>query len=154
MSKAIKDLVNGKSTVQNEILGDLGKEFGSTPEKPEETPLEELAEQFQDTFSGSLGKTSTSLIGRLMSSKMPGGFSITNARKYLESRFGLGPGRQDSVLLTALCNEPASRLGSEGDAKSFLDTMAQKYASHAGISLSSPSAGGASSGAGAGCFNC
>ncbi|CAK9684230.1 unnamed protein product [Candida parapsilosis] len=149
MSKAIKDLVNGKSTVQNEILGDLGKEFGSTPEKPEETPLEELAEQFQDTFSGSLGKTSTSLIGRLMSSKMPGGFSITNARKYLESRFGLGPGRQDSVLLTALCNEPASRLGSEGDAKSFLDTMAQKYASHAGISLSSPSAGGASSGAGA-----
>ncbi|MBP0587851.1 hypothetical protein J8J22_22595, partial [Mycobacterium tuberculosis] len=83
-------------------------------EKPEETPLEELAEQFQDTFSGSLGKTSTSLIGRLMSSKMPGGFSITNARNYLESRFGLGPGRQDSVLLTALCNEPASRLGSEG----------------------------------------
>ena len=32
MTKAIKDLVNGKSTVQNEILGDLGKEFGSTPE--------------------------------------------------------------------------------------------------------------------------
>ena len=31
MSKTIKDLVGGKSTVQNEILGDLGKEFGTTP---------------------------------------------------------------------------------------------------------------------------
>ncbi|KAI3405060.1 FAS2 [Candida oxycetoniae] len=143
MTKAIKDLVNGKSTVQNEILGDLGKEFGSTPEKPEDTPLEELAEQFQDTFSGQLGKTSTSLIGRLMSSKMPGGFSMTSARKYLESRFGLGPGRQDSVLLTALCNEPANRLGSEAEAKAFFDTVAQKYASQAGISLSSASAGAA-----------
>jgi fatty acid synthase subunit alpha len=150
MSKAIKDLVNGKSTVQNEILGDLGKEFGSTPEKPEDTPLEELAEQFQDSFSGQLGKTSTSLIGRLMSSKMPGGFSITAARKYLESRFGLGAGRQDSVLLVALTNEPASRLGSEAEAKTFLDTMAQKYASSAGISLSSASAGAGAGGAAGG----
>ena len=28
LSKTIKELVGGKSTVQNEILGDLGKEFG------------------------------------------------------------------------------------------------------------------------------
>ncbi|CAI5758609.1 unnamed protein product [Candida verbasci] len=149
MSKAIKDLVNGKSTVQNEILGDLGKEFGSTPEKPEETPLEELAEQFQDSFNGSLGKTSTSLISRLMSSKMPGGFSITNARKYLESRFGLGSGRQDSVLLICLTNEPGSRLNSEAEAKSFLDSMAQKYAQHAGISLTSSSSQSSSNGSAA-----
>lgn len=148
MTKAIKDLVNGKSTVQNEILGDLGKEFGSTPDKPEDTPLEELADQFQDTFSGQLGKTSTSLIGRLMSSKMPGGFSITVARKYLETKYGLGAGRQDSVMLTALVNEPASRLGSEAEAKEFLDSVAQKYAATAGISLASASAAGGAGGAG------
>ncbi|CAN3501907.1 fatty acid synthase subunit alpha [Diutina catenulata] len=148
MTKAIKDLVNGKSTVQNEILGDLGKEFGSTPEKPEDTPLEELAEQFQDSFSGALGKTSTSLIARLMSSKMPGGFSISVARKYLESRYGFAAGRQDAVLLLGLTNEPAARLGSEGDAKAFLDSLAQKYAAIAGISLSSASSGGAAGGAG------
>lgn len=146
MSKAIKDLVNGKSTVQNEILGDLGKEFGATPEKPEDTPLSELAEQFQDSFNGQLGKTTTSLIGRLISSKMPGGFSVTSARKYLETRFGLGSGRQDSVLLVALANEPASRLGAESDAKEFLDTVANKYAGIAGISLSTASASGGSSG--------
>ncbi|CAN6674507.1 fatty acid synthase subunit alpha [Trichomonascus vanleenenianus] len=149
LSKAIKDLVGGKSTVQNEILGDLGKEFGATPEKPEETPLSELAEQFQDTFNGQLGKQSSSLVSRLISSKMPGGFSITNARKYLQDRWGLGPGRQDSTLLIALTNEPKNRLGAEPEAKAFLDEVAQKYAASAGISLAS-GAGGAAGGAAAG----
>ena len=40
-SKSIKDLVGGKSTLQNEILGDLQQEFASAPEKGEELPLEE-----------------------------------------------------------------------------------------------------------------
>ncbi|ODV87554.1 hypothetical protein CANARDRAFT_26942 [[Candida] arabinofermentans NRRL YB-2248] len=149
MGKAIKDLVGGKSTVQNEILGDLGKEFGSTPEKPEDTPLQELADQFQDSFNGSLGKQTSSLVARLMSSKMPGGFSVGVARKHLQSTWGLQAGRQDSVLLHALTNEPAQRLASDAEAKAFLDQCAQKYASTAGISLSSgAAAGGAAGGAG------
>ena len=146
LSKAIKDLVGGKSTLQNEILGDLGKEFGSTPEKPEDTPLDELGASMQSTFSGQLGKQSTSLIARLVSSKMPGGFNITAVRKHLETRFGLGSGRQDGALVFALTMEPPSRLGSENDAKSYLDDVAQKYASTAGITLSSASAGGAGAG--------
>lgn len=148
MSKAIKDLVGGKSTVQNEILGDLGKEFGTTPEKPEDTPLQELADQFQDTFTGSLGKQTSSLIARLMSSKMPGGFSVGAARKYLQSRWGLQSGRQDAVLLHALTNEPAQRLASEADAKAFFDSITQKYAAAEGLSLSSGASGAASGGSG------
>src|SRR5271170_8115277 len=140
----------GKSTLQNEILGDLGKEFGSTPEKPEDTPLDELGASMQATFSGQLGKQSSSLIARLVSSKMPGGFNITAVRKHLENRFGLGTGRQDAVLLLALTMEPASRLGSENDAKSYLDDVANKYAATAGINLSAPAAGGAAGAAGAG----
>ncbi|TQB74965.1 3-oxoacyl-[acyl-carrier-protein] synthase [Monascus purpureus] len=150
LSKAIKDLVGGKSTLQNEILGDLGKEFGSTPEKPEDTPLDELGASMQATFNGQLGKQSSSLIARLVSSKMPGGFNITAVRKYLETRWGLGSGRQDGVLLLALTMEPASRLGAEPDAKAYLDDVANKYAAHAGISLSTPTAandGGANGGA-------
>ncbi|KAH3679473.1 hypothetical protein WICMUC_000963 [Wickerhamomyces mucosus] len=150
LTKAIKELVNGKSTVQNEILGDLGKEFGTTPEKPEETPLEELAESFQETFNGELGKQSSSLIARLMASKMPGGFSVASARKYLQSRWGLGTGRQSSVLLLSLIDEPATRLGNENDAKAFLDGIAQKYASIANISLSSASASAGGAGGAAG----
>ena len=36
LSKTIKDLVGGKSTLQNEILGDLQQEFASAPEKGKE----------------------------------------------------------------------------------------------------------------------
>ncbi|KAF2396135.1 hypothetical protein EJ06DRAFT_500524 [Trichodelitschia bisporula] len=150
LSKAIKDLVGGKSTLQNEILGDLGKEFGSTPEKPEDVPLDELGAAIQMTFNGQLGKHSSSLIARLISSKMPGGFNITLVRKHLETRWGLGSGRQDGLLLLALTNEPAARLGSEADAKAWLDGIAQKYATAAGINISAPVAGGDAGGAAGG----
>ncbi|KAJ5798237.1 uncharacterized protein N7503_007533 [Penicillium pulvis] len=150
LTKAIKDLVGGKSTLQNEILGDLGKEFGSTPEKPEDTPLDELGAAMQATFNGQLGKQSSSLIARTVSSKMPGGFNITAVRKYLETRWGLGSGRQDGVLLLAITMEPASRLGSDADAKAFLDDVTNKYAASAGINLSTPTAGGDSGGGGGG----
>ncbi|KAL2021112.1 hypothetical protein VTK56DRAFT_7531 [Thermocarpiscus australiensis] len=150
LGKAIKDLVGGKSTLQNEILGDLGKEFGSTPEKPEDTPLDELGAAMQATFDGNLGKTSQGLIARLISSKMPGGFNITTARKYLETRWGLGSGRQDGVLLLAITMEPPARLGSDAEAKAFLDDVSQKYASNAGISLTTAAAAGPAAGAGTG----
>ena len=100
----------------------------------------------QATFNGQLGKQSSSLIARLVSSKMPGGFNITAVRKYLETRWGLGPGRQDGVLLLALTMEPSARLGSENDAKAYLDDTANKYAANAGISLSTAAAGGDASG--------
>ncbi|KAK2737905.1 3-oxoacyl-[acyl-carrier-protein] synthase [Myotisia sp. PD_48] len=149
-SKAIKDLVGGKSTLQNELLGDLGKEFGSTPERPEDTPIDELSAALQLTFNGQLGKQSSSLVARLVSSKMPGGFNITSVRKYLETRWGLGPGRQDGVLLFALTMEPAARFGSEAEAKAYLDDVANKYATHAGISITTVSAGGDGGAGGAG----
>lgn len=149
LTKSIKDLVGGKSTVQNEILGDLGKEFGAAPDKPEDVPLGELAEAFQQSFSGQLGKQSSSLISRLISSKMPGGFSITSARKYLGDRYGLGQGRQDSVFLIAITIEPKNRLGAEPEAKAYLDECANKYAAGAGINLSA-GAGAGAGGAGAG----
>ncbi|KAJ6112579.1 hypothetical protein N7512_007903 [Penicillium capsulatum] len=150
LSKAIKDLVGGKSTLQNEILGDLGKEFGSTPEKPEDTPLDELGAAMQATFNGQLGKQSLSLVARMVSSKMPGGFNITSVRKYLETRWGLGAGRQDGVLLLAITMEPPARLGSEADAKAFFDDVSNKYAASAGINLSAPAAGGDSGSGGGG----
>ncbi|KAK9365441.1 3-oxoacyl-reductase [Lipomyces kononenkoae] len=151
LSKAIKDLVGGKSTLQNEILGDLGKEFGSAPEKAEETPLEELGAAIQGAgFNGQLGKQSSSLIGRLVASKMPGGFNLTSTRKYLQDRWGLGPGRQDGLLLLAITVEPPARLAAEPDAKKYLDEIAAKYAAHAGISLSSGGGDGGAGGAAGG----
>ena len=150
LSKSIKELVGGKSTMQNEIVGDLQKEFGSTPEKPEDSTLEELGTTLQPMHDGNLGKVTAGLVTRLISAKMPGGFNITQAKAHLTTRWGLGAGRINSLLLLAITMEPAARLGAETEAKAFLDSVAQKYAAKAGISLSSPgvgSAGGAAGGA-------
>lgn len=77
---------------------------------------------------------------------MPGGFNMTTARKYLESRWGLAAGRQDGVFLLGLTMEPPARLGSDADAKAYLDEVTQKYATNAGVKLSSPASGGDGSG--------
>ena len=56
LSKSIKELVGGKSTLQNEILGDLQLKFSSAPEKGEELPLEKLGSALGAGFSGNLSK--------------------------------------------------------------------------------------------------
>lgn len=112
--------------------------------------MEELAAALQATFDGSLGKQSTSLIARFISSKMPGGFSITTARKYLQTRWGLGPGRSDGALLFAITMEPAVRLQGEADAKALLDSVAKAYASYADFSLSDGASSASSAGSGNG----
>ncbi|KAI8318051.1 hypothetical protein GQ54DRAFT_323123 [Martensiomyces pterosporus] len=120
------------------------------PGKPEELPLSDLASGLA-SFSGTLGKHTSSLVARIFSSKMLGGFTQSVARKILQATNGLGPHRQDALLLIALTMEPASRLGSEADAKAWLDSVAQVYAKRAGVTYSpaSASASGASGNAAA-----
>jgi len=146
LGKSIKDLVGGKSTLQNEILGDLQGEFSSAPEKGEELPLSELGAALSQGYSGSLGKYTTGLVSRMVGSKMPGGFGLSAVKAHLAKTWGLGPGRIDGVLLIGLTMEPAKRLGAEADAKAFLDSAAQAYAQTAGISLSSGGGGGGGGG--------
>jgi len=151
LSKSIKDLVGGKSTLQNEILGDLQAEFASAPEKGEELPLEELGSSLASGFSGSLGKYSTGLISRLVGGKLPGGFNVSAVKAYLSKTWGLGPQRSDGVLLLGTTLEPPKRLGSEPEAKAWLDGVVSIYAQRTGISLSTGGggAGGSSSAGGA-----
>ncbi|KAJ2864638.1 fatty acid synthase alpha subunit Lsd1 [Coemansia aciculifera] len=149
MAKSIKSLVSGKSTLQNEIVGDLHKEFGSkVPDKAEDLSLQDLATAI-GAFGGGLGKHTQAQLARLFSNKMPGGFSLSSARSILQSVYGLGPQRQDTLLLSALTMEPSSRLSNDAEAKSWLGTVAQAYATMAGISYAVTSAGGSSSQTGA-----
>ncbi|KAJ1946677.1 fatty acid synthase alpha subunit Lsd1, partial [Linderina macrospora] len=124
-SSCIKDFSGGKSTLQNEIVGDLQKEFGSgIPDKAEDLALSALAGAI-GSFGGVLGKHSSALVAKLFGSKMPGGFSQSKVRALLESSYGLGPQRQNALLLHALTLEPSSRLGSESEATAWLDTAAK-----------------------------
>ncbi|KAJ1794689.1 fatty acid synthase alpha subunit Lsd1, partial [Coemansia sp. RSA 2399] len=148
LDKSIKALATGKSTLQNEILGDLHKEFaGKLPNKVEDLVLSELAASVGG-FDGQLGKHTQAQVTRLFSSKMPGGFSLSAARSLLQSSYGLGPKRQDAVLLYALASEPNARLGSDTEAHQWIGSLATRYAKQAGISLSSKRAAGGSSTAG------
>ncbi|KAJ1969223.1 fatty acid synthase alpha subunit Lsd1, partial [Dispira parvispora] len=150
MSKTIKDLVGGKSTLQNEILGDLQKEFGSNvPDKSEDTPLDELGETLGAAFSGELGKHTHALVSKMISSKMPGGFSLTTAKQYLTTTYGLGPKRTSGVLLVGTTMEPNARLGSEADAKAWLDSIVQAYAQRQSITLTAGGSGGTGGAGGA-----
>ncbi|KAJ2750540.1 fatty acid synthase alpha subunit Lsd1, partial [Coemansia pectinata] len=143
-TKSIKSLVGGKSTLQNEIVGDLHKEFGSkVPDKAEDLSLQDLATAI-GAFGGRLGKHTQAQLARLFSNKMPGGFSLSSARNTLLSVYGLGPQRQDALLLAALTMEPSSRLSSDVEAKSWLGTVAQSYAAKASITYAATSASGSS----------
>ncbi|KAF9490473.1 fatty acid synthetase alpha subunit [Pleurotus eryngii] len=150
LGKSIKDLVGGKSTLQNEILGDLQLEFTSAPEKGEELPLEELGSALGSGHSGSLGKYTAGLVSRMVGGKMPGGFNASAIKTYLSKSWGLGPSRSDAVLLLGTTLEPPKRLGSEPEAKTWLDSVVSAYAQRAGISLSAPGTGGAGGASGGG----
>lgn len=149
LSKSLKELSGGKSTLQNEILGDLQVEFASAPEKAEDLPLDELGAALGVGYGG-LGKHAMALTNRMVASKFPGGFNITAARAHLNKQWGLGPLRTDSALFFGILNEPAKRLGSEAEAKTFLDQLAQAYATYSGFSLSVAGSGGAGGGGGGG----
>lgn len=153
VTKAIKDLVGGKSTLQNEILGDLQAEFSSAPEKGEELPLDELGAALSAGHAGTLGKYTTGMVSRLVGGKMPGGFNLSSMKSYLGKQWGLGPLRSDAALLLGVTMEPAKRLGSEPEAKAWLDTVAAAYAKQAGISLSSSAASGSGGGSGGAVMN-
>ena len=153
LSKTIKDLVGGTSTMQNEILGDLQQEFASAPEKGEELPLEELGSALGTGFSGNLGKYSTGLVSRLVGGKMPGGFNASTIKSYLAKTWGLGPMRSDAVLLLGTTLEPPKRLSSEAEAKAWLDNVVLIYSQRAGIQLSSGGAAGSGGGSNGGVIN-
>ena len=106
LSKSIKDLVSGKSTLQNEILGDLQQEFASAPEKGEELPLEELGSVLGSSFSYALGM---GLISHLIGGKnrqMPDSFNLLAIKSYLSKSWGLGSSCSDGVLLLGTILEP------------------------------------------------
>ena len=97
--------------------------------------LDELSNLLQTTFKGELGKQTSSLVSKMISTKMPGEFNSNACAKYLENRWGFGPQRRQSVMLLAVALQPASRLNGNEEAKKFLDDASVLYASTAGIDL-------------------
>jgi fatty acid synthase subunit alpha len=84
---------------------------------------------------------------------MPGGFSTSAIKSYLSKTWGLGSSRSDAVLILGTTLEPSKRLGSESEAKSWLDGVVAAYAQQAGISLSTAGSGGGGGSSGTAVIN-
>lgn len=138
--KTLKQLCGGRSTVQNEIIGDLSKEFGSLPDQAEDLPLTELSASLSST---KLGPCATSLVAKVVSAKMPAGSSVAFVRAHLAARWSLGPGLQDRVLLAAIGRAPASRLADESQARAWLDGLVRGVLAEAGVDINAVSAAAA-----------
>ncbi|KAJ2865579.1 fatty acid synthase alpha subunit Lsd1, partial [Coemansia erecta] len=152
-TQTVRELTGGKSTLQNEILGDLLKEFatGDTkpmdlmaaiPDNPDELTLEQLAQVLGPTFSGSQlsGKHTMMQIARLFSTKMPGAFSQTAFRTALAEGYCPGMHKrhvQDGVLLTAMTMEPATRVDDVPAALAWLQSVVKAFAENANIPFAS-----------------
>lgn len=132
-------LLPGRSTLSNEITGDLEAEFGANeiPERAADCSLNELAEYLNKapTRAGGLGRTSRRLISKMFASKFPGDLGPSQTSKYLRDSWGLGPLRQDALLLAALLEQPETRLPNRDSATAFLDGLASTYFHQEGISL-------------------
>ncbi|OBR05645.1 Fatty acid synthase alpha subunit [Colletotrichum higginsianum IMI 349063] len=142
--QSIKGLCGGRSTLQNEIIGDLVKEFGSLPDQPEDMPISSLSGILTDLGQGNkLGPGMLGLVSKLASTKMPAGTSTATFRQYLENRWRFQTGLQDRVLVRAIFHQPGTRLASEKDVHSFLDDMAKGVLHDLGVAPSALSPGAA-----------
>lgn len=134
-NSTIKQLAGGRSTMENEIVGDLLAEFKNLPDRPEEQCIQTLCEDLEIGFNRRLGPQTSSQISRLFSSRMPGGFSLDTAKEYLKTIWGLQDNRQDRVLLLACTVPPQTRLKSFESAELFFDDLVNKHALETGISI-------------------
>jgi 3-oxoacyl-ACP reductase-like protein len=100
LNKSIKDLSGGKSTLQNEILADLQKEFGEgVPDRSEELSLKDLGAHLKPIFTKQPGKFTSTLLAKMFTGKMPAGFTAAAAKDLLDKEFGLGPKAADQLFL-------------------------------------------------------
>ncbi|KAL0935885.1 fatty acid synthase subunit alpha reductase [Colletotrichum truncatum] len=144
-TKSINQLVTvGRSTLANEIIGDLHTEFpNQLPDRAEEQRLVDLFEVLRKGHTGTLGKKTSALVANFISAKLPGSFSQSRVRDHLGKQFGLGPMRQDAVLLLALAERLDARLASEDAARTFFDEITTIYLKQEGLSLPSKSSSSA-----------
>ncbi len=98
---SIKALSGGKSTLQNEIIADLQKEFGDVPDRGEELSIRELAGCIRVSSSSSslLGSWARATLAKLFAGKLPPSFGETQARELLRLRYGLEEQALDQALL-------------------------------------------------------
>jgi fatty acid synthase subunit alpha len=128
----------GRSTLENELVGDLGAEFPSLPDRSEDLPLSQLSATLQSPEKSSLGKVASSLLTHFFAARMPPGYTQQRARTHLRTAWNLPSGHQSNVLLRSASSSSGGggqqkRLVSDAEAQSLLDETVRKYAAEKGL---------------------
>jgi len=145
--KTLKQLVGGRSALQNELIGEITAEFGSDPpENPAELPLEELAKHWPNYSK--LGKAATQLVSKVLLQGLPAGTSLNTAKKQLEEEFAITPPTAESILLRAVPLAPSKRL-SAAEAVTWRASLVTRFNSEVGVEVLPRSSGAAAGGAAA-----
>ena len=135
----VAGLSQGKSSLQNEVMGDLAQEFAFTEEVSPEMELGHLASIIKDYKPP--GAFTTGLIQKMARTRFPAGTGVTDAVKALAATKGLGPMRANGVLLHSLPSQPNKRLGSKKEFNIWLEKAAGAYAAHVGVSFTTSAIG-------------
>lgn len=137
LQQPIKELTKGKSTLQNEIKGDLLKEFPQLNEFTT-TPLEDVAltEMLEMLDSTSLGPVTSEMVTKHIPRVFSGKFStVSGVRQYLSQTWGLKTEEQDTVLLFTSMAGHSGRLNDETEIKSCIDRSCHELARYQGIDI-------------------
>ncbi|CAK5194543.1 unnamed protein product, partial [Aphanomyces euteiches] len=141
-STSVHEFAAGKSAVQNEVVGELEAEFGGGVDGVAETKLGDLAPKF--AAYNKPGKYFTSTVAKMLSAKLPGGFSASQLRAYMAQERCLGPKRIEIALIHSLVNAPDARFATEADAKTWINSVIDEYGSVSSVTIPYASkAGGA-----------
>eukprot|EP00928_Gymnodinium_smaydae_P066432 TRINITY_DN4943_c0_g1_i9.p1 TRINITY_DN4943_c0_g1~~TRINITY_DN4943_c0_g1_i9.p1 ORF type:complete len:3436 (-),score=625.04 TRINITY_DN4943_c0_g1_i9:83-9400(-) len=143
----IKQLSGGKSALQNEIVGELGKEFDGDSDNAAEQPLSALASAIGASYK-KLGGLTTNMLDRVVKDKLPAGTSISSLRNTLKSEYMLSADAVEGVLLRAIANAPAARL-EEAAASAWRASIVAKFADDESVSVGRRGSGEGGAGAGA-----
>ncbi|KIX02313.1 uncharacterized protein Z518_08254 [Rhinocladiella mackenziei CBS 650.93] len=134
-NSTIKGLASGRSVIENEIIGDLMNEFENCPENISDMVLEALCESIQSRHNGRIGKVSRRLISRTLMSKLSRPWNLDRVREYLETRWNLKVGRQDTVLLMAARASFGMSNLSETESQALLDKAAMEHLTGSGVDV-------------------
>ncbi|CAK4877460.1 unnamed protein product [Aphanomyces euteiches] len=75
------------------------------------------------------GKYSTSTVVKMLSAKLPGGFSASQLRAYMTQERFFGPKRIEIAMIHSLANAPDARFATEADAKTWINLVIDEYGS-------------------------
>lgn len=87
----------------------MSAEFGQVPEAVETTPISELCQDLQRTYSGKLGAFLGEWLTKRVSAKLAPSVSVSKLRARLRNSYGLKQGHQDSFFLTVSFDEISAR---------------------------------------------